>query len=168
MAPVAAHGPPTARLLPRRIAERFAELAGFTVGLPTAPDAGRLATALSRRPSGRLLHLDVRAPNPRCGDGAVRAVLDWSNTLTGDPLLELGRIAEYARLPGNGLDYDAVVDATASRFPSTRPAFWIYRLDAAVMLALLFNSEVPHADLGPRSVERLREVHERLSRTRDE
>jgi hypothetical protein len=32
------------------------------------------------------------------------------------------------------------------------------------MLALLFNSEVPHADLGPRALDRLREVHLRLSR----
>jgi len=32
------------------------------------------------------------------------------------------------------------------------------------MLALLFNSEAPHAGLGPRSVDRLREVYLRLSR----
>jgi len=32
------------------------------------------------------------------------------------------------------------------------------------MLALLFNSEASHAGLGPRAVDRLREVHVRLSR----
>jgi len=47
-------------------------------------------------------------------------------------------------------------------------AFWIYRLDAAVMLALLFSSEVPHASLGPRAIDRLREVHLRLSRVLDQ
>lgn len=43
-------------------------------------------------------------------------------------------------------------------------AFWIYRLDAAVMLALLFSSEASHAELRPRAIDRLREVHLRLSR----
>ena len=37
-------------------------------------------------------------------------------------------------------------------------------LDAAVMLALLFNSEASHAELGPPAADRLREVHLRLVR----
>jgi len=41
---------------------------------------------------------------------------------------------------------------------------WVRTLDAAVMLALLFNSEAFHAELAPRAVDRLREVHQRLSR----
>ena len=48
--------------------------------------------------------------------------------------------------------------------PVDSVAFWIYRLDAAVMLALPFNAELPHTGLGPRSVDRLREVCLRLSR----
>jgi hypothetical protein len=50
--------------------------------------------------------------------------------------------------------------------PVDSAAFWIYRLDAAVMLALLFNAEASLAELGPRAVDRLREVHQRLSRGR--
>lgn len=164
MAPVAAYGLPPVKLLPRRIADRFAELAAFATGLPAAPDAGQLTAVLARRPSGSLLHMDVRASNLRCADGAVRAVLDWSNALTGDPLLELGRLAEYALLPENGLDYDAILAGYGEPAPAHPAAFWIYRLDTAVMLALLFNSEAPHPDLGPRSVGRLRDVHQRLAR----
>ncbi len=48
--------------------------------------------------------------------------------------------------------------------PADPAAFWIYRLDAAVMLALLFCSEASLAGLGPRAVDRLRHVHLRLSR----
>jgi hypothetical protein len=75
-----------------------------------------------------------------------------------------GRLAEYALLPDNGLDYDAILAGYREPVPVESAAFWIYRLDAAVMLALLFNSEAPHAGLGPRSVDRLREVCLRLSR----
>jgi aminoglycoside phosphotransferase (APT) family kinase protein len=151
--------------VPRRITDRFAELAALVPGLPAVPDAAQLATVVSRRPSDSLLHLDVRAPNLRCAGGAVSAVLDWSNALTGDPLLELARIAEYALLPENGLDCHAILAGYGEPVPADSPAFWIYRLDTAVMLALLFSSEVPQAGLGPRSVDRLREVHARLTRT---
>ena len=155
---------PTAHLLVRRIADRFTELAAFVAGLPAAPPAGRLMAVLTPRPAGRLLHLDVRASNLRCAGGAVRALLDWSNALTGDPALELGRLAEYALLPENGLDYEAILAGYRELVPVDPAAFWIYRLDAAVMLALLFSSEVPQAGLGPRAIDRLREVHLRLSR----
>jgi aminoglycoside phosphotransferase (APT) family kinase protein len=110
------------------------------------------------------VHLDVRAPNLRCAGGAVRGLLDWSNALTGDPAMELARLAEYALLPGNGLDYEAVLAGYQERVPADSAAFWIYRLDAAVMLALLFSSEPAHAGLAPPAVDRLREVHQRLSR----
>jgi hypothetical protein len=81
-------------------------------------------------------------------------LLDWSNALTGDPAMELGRLAEYVLLPDNGLDYEAVLAGYREPVPVDSAAFWIYRLDAAVMLALLFNSEASHAGLGPRAVDR--------------
>jgi aminoglycoside phosphotransferase (APT) family kinase protein len=164
MPPVAAQGLSAARLLPRRIADRFAELAAFVAPLPPAPPVERLTAVLASRPADRLVHLDVRASNLRCAGGAVRGLLDWSNALTGDPAMELGRLAEYALLPQNGLDYEAVLAGYREPVPVDSAAFWIYRLDAAVMLALLFNSEASHAGLGPRAVGRLREVHLRLSR----
>jgi aminoglycoside phosphotransferase (APT) family kinase protein len=164
MPPAAAYGVPAARLLPRRIADRFAELAATVAALPAAPDAARLTAVLASRPAGRLVHLDVRASNIRCTGGDVCALLDWSNALTGDPAMELGRLAEYALLPENGIDYEAVLDGYREPVPVDSAAFWIYRLDAAVMLALLFNSEASHAALGAPAVDRLREVHLRLLR----
>jgi aminoglycoside phosphotransferase (APT) family kinase protein len=164
MPPVAAHGLPAARLLPRRIADRFAELAALVGALPAAHPAERLTAVLASQPTRSLVHLDVRASNMRCTGGAVRGLLDWSNALLGDPAMELGRLAEYALLPQNGLHYEAVLAGYGEPVPVDSAAFWIYRLDAAVMLALLFNSEASHAELAPRAVDRLREVHLRLSR----
>ncbi len=154
-------------MLPGRIADRFAELAAFATGLPAAPSAERLTAVLAPRPAGRLVHLDVRASNLRCGGGAVRALLDWSNALIGDPLLEIGRLAEYALVPENGLDFDAIANGYGIPVPADSAAFWVYRLDTAVMLALVFHSEAPDAALAARWVDRLREVHQRLSRALD-
>lgn len=161
--PVAAQGLPAVRLVPRRITERFAELAALVPALPPAPPVEQLMAVLAPRPAGSLVHLDVRAPNLRCTDGSVRAVLDWSNALIGDPAMELGRLAEFALLPANGLDYEAILAGYERPVPLDSAAFWIYRLDAAVMLALLFNSDPALAGLGPAAVDRLREVHQRLS-----
>lgn len=64
-------------------------------------------------------------------------------------------------------DYDAILAGYGEPVPADSPRFWVYRLNTAVMLALLFSSEAPHAGLGPRSVDRLRQVHERLTRILD-
>ena len=71
----------------------------------------------------------------------------------GDPLL--------AAFAGAG---DVRPGAEVEPVPVDSAAFWIYRLDAAAMLALLFNSEASHAELGPPAADRLREVHLRLVR----
>lgn len=68
----------------------------------------------------------------------MRGLLDWSNALIGDPTMELGRLAEYALLPQNGLDYEAALAGYREPVPVDSAAFWIYRLDATVMLGLLF------------------------------
>jgi aminoglycoside phosphotransferase (APT) family kinase protein len=164
MAPVAAHGLPPAQLLAQRIAERFTALARYGVNVPPGPPVEQVIEILAARPGGRLLHLDVRASNLRSADGHVLGVLDWSNALVGDPAMELGRLAEYALVPDNGVDYEQVLAGYGEALDLDSPAFWIYRLDTAVMLALLFSSNAAHTGLGPPAVDRLLAVHERVHR----
>lgn len=162
--PVNSEGLPTAALLPRRIGRRWAELAA-TVGpdLPPAPDPARLAATLADGGAYALVHLDVRTANLRCVGGQVRGLLDWSNALVADPVLELGRLAEFALLPDNGVDLPELLAGYGAAEPDTA-AYWCYRLDAAVMLAVVFTSEAPDPHLGPAAVARLVEVRERLLR----
>ncbi|MET1073994.1 MAG: phosphotransferase [Umezawaea sp.] len=154
-------GLPSWRVLPERVVRRWREVAALVPGLPPAPDRRRLAGLLRGRPSDSLLHLDVRAANLRCVDGEVLALLDWSNALVGDPALESARLAEFAALPENGLDVNGVVAGYGSPVPE-HPSSALYRLDAAVMLALVFLSEAPDAERGARAVDRLLEVRRQL------
>lgn len=103
--PRAAEGLPTAQLIPIRIARRWREVAALVPELPAGVPPAKLAAVLTRAPVNSLLHLDVRGPNLRRHDGRVRALLDWSNALIGDPLLELARLPEFAHVPENGIDF---------------------------------------------------------------
>ncbi len=154
-------GVPSWRVVPERVVRRWREVAALVPGLPPAPDRRWLSDVLRGRPADSLLHLDVRAPNLRCVGGEVLALLDWSNALVGDPALELARLAEFAALPENGLDADGVLAGYGSPLPE-HPSSTLYRLDAAVMLALVFLSEEPDADRGGRAVERLLELRRQL------
>lgn len=157
--PVAEEGATVTELLPTRIIRRWTALAGLVPDLPPPPAYRDMIAALANRPMNRLVHLDVRAANLRCVGGEVRGLLDWSNALIADPLLELARLAEFARLPDNGLDLTEVLAGYGVPEVRDLPAAWVYRLDAAVMLAVVFVSEAPDAELGPCAVERLCEVH---------
>lgn len=157
--PVAEEGTTVTELLPTRIVRRWTALADLVPGLPRPPAYTDMAAALANRPMNRLLHLDVRAANLRCVGGEVRGLLDWSNALIADPLLELARLAEFARLPDNELDLTEILAGYGTPEVPDSLAAWVYRLDAAVMLAVVFASEAPDAELGPRAVERLCEVH---------
>jgi aminoglycoside phosphotransferase (APT) family kinase protein len=141
-------------VVPQRIARRWQELAALVPGLPPVPT--RLRERLVGRPTGSLLHLDVRAPNLRCANGEVLALLDWSNALVGDPALELARLTEFAALPENGVDLPGVLAGYGPAPGTDHPSFLVYRLDAAVMLALVFLSEAPDAARAAQAVDRLR------------
>jgi aminoglycoside phosphotransferase (APT) family kinase protein len=160
--PVAAEGLPTHRLLPIRIQRRWGKLANIVDDLPAPPDTARMTALLDGHVGSSLVHLDVRAANLRCVGGAVAGLLDWSNALVADPALELGRLAEFARLPDNGLDLDAVLAGYGEHVSLDSARLWIYRLDAAVMLALVFCSEAPDQNFGKAALARLHEVRERL------
>lgn len=73
--------------------------------------------------------------------------------------MELARVAEYALLPDNGIDANAILagyaepgaapphgGASDGAVPDLdSPAALLYRLDTAVMLALVFHSVAPDA-----------------------
>jgi len=159
---VAQEGLPFEVLVPTRLVRWWRELRLLVPEIPDMlPDAVLRDAVAQRRNVRRLLHLDVRRANLRCVGGRVRALIDWSNAIVGDPAFELARIEEIARLPENGLDPDQVRAGYG-------PAAWcgvsdllrlIYRLDAAVMLALLFTAEEPGSKRGPIAVEHAVRLH---------
>lgn len=162
VAPVAAEGLPAGRVLVERMLRRWHALDAVVAELPEPPDAARMAATLAgsaHRMS--LVHLDVRAANLRCVGGEVRGIVGWCNALVADPALELGRLAELARLPESGIDFAGVLGAYGD-VGAADDALWLYRLDAAVMLAVASNVDTQDERRGPASVDRLREVHARL------
>jgi aminoglycoside phosphotransferase (APT) family kinase protein len=161
---VAQEGLPAHELVARRLVERWAFLRRFAPTFPELPAERALAEVLEARAKApSLLHLDVRAVNLRCHTGRIVALVDWSNAVAGDPALELARIAEYARLPENRLDARAVFEGYSELRPldaATDAAFLVYRLDAAVMLSLVFRSEAPDPARAPSAAARALELAE--------
>lgn len=157
-----------------RLRSRCAHLRERDPALPALPQDRELLRTLesaTEHVEPRLLHLDVRRQNLLGRRGRVAAVVDWSNALLGPPLMELARVAEYALLPDNGLDADAVLAGYAEHaaLPDLdSPAALVFRLDTAVMLALVFHAVAPDpgraAELTARSVhlaDRLNGAHAR-------
>jgi aminoglycoside phosphotransferase (APT) family kinase protein len=148
-----------------RLTRRWEVLRGFDPALPPPPPVADLAAVLPAAATS-LLHLDVRAENVLCRDGKIRALIDWTNSLIGDPAFELARAEQYARYPDNGLDLPALLRGYASVRPlpaRSRRCTTLYQLDAAVMLAVVFNAEDPDPRRGPES---LAVVHELIGRWR--
>jgi len=142
-----------------RLARRWELLRRFDPALPPPPPAAELASVVPAAATS-LLHLDVRAENVLCRDGKIRALIDWTNSMIGDPAFELARAAEYAPYPENGLDLSELLRGYASVRPlpaRSARCTALYRLDAAVMLAVVFNDESPDPRRGPES---LAVVHE--------
>ena len=138
---VAHEGLPFASCIARRITRRAHELEKATgVSLPV-PDTDCIESVLrlrSYRPS--LLHMDFRPPNILATAGSIRAIIDWSNALMGDPALEFARIAEWWR-PCTGLR--AAYESICEPLRTPRIVDLLYRLDAALVLGLLHSTERP-------------------------
>ncbi|MEQ4718332.1 phosphotransferase [Nonomuraea sp. B19D2] len=155
------------RLLVGRILRRWNEIGRLTDDWPPAPSADRLLPIAAPLGHGCLLHLDVRRANVRCHKGEVRALLDWSNAVLAHPALEFGRLGEFARLPENQVDLVALrtgYELHAEPPPETGPLELLCRLDAAVMLALVFLAESPDPVRANAAVERVLELCEHLER----
>ncbi|MEV7602633.1 aminoglycoside phosphotransferase family protein [Kitasatospora sp. NPDC089797] len=170
LAPVAAEGLTTRQALLTRIRRRWEELGRHVDAWPALPPTA-VARHLAALAPSHLVHLDVRSANIRRHQGRTTALLDWSNALLGDPALEFGRLAEYARHPENQLDlvalrtgYDRAGGPSPTPDGEAGPVL-ACRLDAALMLALVFLSEAPDPARSPAAVERVRELAALLDRT---
>jgi aminoglycoside phosphotransferase (APT) family kinase protein len=143
---------PLSELLTERLVRRADALRTRTGGPLPLPPADELAARLRSRDDRRaLLHMDVRPANVLTVGGEVRALIDWGNALAGDPALELARVAEYGHLD------DAFRVGYAERGgggPAPEEVDALYRLDTAVMLALVFLAEAPNPALAPAAVDR--------------
>ena len=141
---VAHEGLPFASCIARRIGRRAHELGRATGVSLAVSDTGCIESVLklrSHRPS--LLHMDIRPPNILATAGSIRAVIDWSNSLMGDPALEFARIAEWWR-PCAGLR--AAYESICGPIRTPRIVDLLYRLDAALVLGLLHSTERPNPD----------------------
>ncbi|MFH8387410.1 aminoglycoside phosphotransferase family protein [Kitasatospora sp. NPDC018058] len=152
--------------LAKRLTTRHATLRGFAADLPEPPDPDGIRAALEAEPDEpRLLHLDVRRQNLLGSGGRLTAVVDWSNALVGPVLMELARVAEYARLADNGIDADGILAgyADSADLPDLHSrAALLHRLDTAVMLALVFHSVAPDPARAADLVARVRHLLELL------
>ncbi len=143
-------------LVATRLHDRAAILSRWT-GVPLSlppPDAlrERLQEDTSRL---CMLHMDLRPANVIAQDGRPLALVDWDNALRGPAALELARAAESGvRTPAFDHGYRRVCE------PEYVPAAAekIYRLDTAVMLALVFVSEAPDPMQAARQLARVRSL----------
>jgi aminoglycoside phosphotransferase (APT) family kinase protein len=141
-----------------RRADVVEKISGLDLALPSGDT---LAKALESAGSYEsLLHMDLRTENLLIRDGRIRAIVDWSNALVGHPALECARVAEYGLLSpefleGYGEDPLASVSAQLQL---------LYRLDTAVMLAVVALSERPDPDIGRRRVARVIKLRDALQR----
>ncbi len=147
-----------------RTKDRYDKVRAAEPGLPdlTRRDLLRL---LEDEGQGRssLLHMDVRPPNLLTSAGRIRALVDWSNVLIGPPVCELVRMDEYSRMGNSPIRMDALLTGYGSTAPDlTSASALVYRLDAAVMLYLVFQAVAPDPIMNHRWGLRVRELAGRI------
>jgi aminoglycoside phosphotransferase (APT) family kinase protein len=162
--PLVAQPGPFAVVVAERVTRRarvVEQLAGVRLALP--PRSTLEATIRSANSPRSLLHLDVRSANLLIVGRRIAGLIDWTNALVGDPALELARIAEYGSAPAG------FFEAYERRHPvhASSALELLYRLDAAVMLAVVFLSEAPDPEQVAPRVARARELTEDLRRALD-
>ncbi len=154
-------------VLGERLELRMAALREIRPELPQLPSGTDMAERMREDDkAASVLHLDIRPSNLICMSGKAKAVIDWSNALIGDSRLELARLSEYAQIDENETDETAFrvgYYEAGGEISEETAADIIYRLDAAVMLALVFLSVVPKPTLAPGQVKRVGLLAERLA-----
>lgn len=113
-----------------------------------------IAEKLRRFPSC-LLHMDLRDVNLRVRQGKIVSVLDWTNSLIGPAAVDFYRIVELGK-PGS--EFEEAYSALAPLPQVTAEEETFLRLDAALMLSLVFISEAPDEMLRGPSIRRVEEL----------
>ncbi|MFK0039674.1 phosphotransferase [Paenarthrobacter sp. NPDC090517] len=156
---VAQEGRPWAVRLRHRLEARYTDLRRHH-SLPILPPSASLQAELeagAHEPC--LIHLDLRRQNVRVDKGQPLSIFDWSNALAAPPELEIARVEEYSAVKENGLDYAAFLNGYFKGGGSidVGTASWpIFTLDAAVMLAGVFDSISPNPELREHYLSRVR------------
>jgi aminoglycoside phosphotransferase (APT) family kinase protein len=147
---------PLGEVIADRLVQRAAVVERLAAVRLPLPSHRELRERLSQHPRpSAILHMDARHDNLLTSLGEIRAIIDWSNALIGDPALELARIAEYGNIDA------AFSEGYAERRPYAAPPpelDRLYRLDTAVMLAVVFLSEAPDPRRAPQQVGRVQEL----------
>ena len=130
---------PLTSIISKRITERNLTLCKLINTRNILPDQMELESVLNlAEPVKSLLHLDVRPPNIIAEKGKIQAILDWDNAFIGHPIMELMRICESKELDVGdflkGYNNNSIIEKTEEVIQL------LYRLDTALMLAILFVS----------------------------
>jgi aminoglycoside phosphotransferase (APT) family kinase protein len=160
----AQEGLATMQVLPRRIARRWCEIKKLVPGLPDLVgnrSLNRICDGLSGLSGHKecLLHMDFRAENLRVRNDKIVAVTDWSNALIGPAAVDLYRVLELVK---PGLEFLRAYRTVCPTVPLAEAEETVLRLDAAVMLALVFLSEEPDPERAAGWVDRAQELNRRL------
>ncbi|KAJ4246581.1 hypothetical protein NW762_013523 [Fusarium torreyae] len=147
----------------QRMRRRFSVLSG------SVPEASGWVTdwehvhnileGLKRFPSS-LLHMDFRDVNLRHKNGRISAVFDWTNALIGPAAIDIFRTLELS--PVGEEFVNGYTEITEFPEVSTQEEC-LLRLDAALVLALVFFSEAPDPKKGEIAVARVKELSRNLT-----
>lgn len=140
-----------------RLAARLTAASRYTGVRPDFLDRVHEVLRTRDHAADRLLHMDLRPPNLCVRAGRVVGLLDLSNCLVGDPLLELARIRSYGLL-------DAAFLAGYGPVAADDLLLDIYQLDTEALLVLVAVEEVEDPALHEAGIHATRRLCARLRR----
>ncbi|WP_409290584.1 phosphotransferase family protein [Peribacillus sp. SCS-37] len=155
--PAFSHSRNTASHIALRISRRLEQLRKKGNTLPDFLPVKKLESMLAEdKTETALLHLDLRPANIIGCNGKIKALFDWDNALIGSPALELMRIFECGELAANAFLKGYGSTDFLRQIPET--ALLLYRLDAALMLAVVFLVDLKEEEKGKISLSRVKEL----------
>ncbi|CAH6812221.1 APH domain-containing protein [Vibrio chagasii] len=104
---------------------------------PIAKIYRELLSCLNSRCAGdSLLHLDFRNENILCKNSRIVGVIDWCNSLVGDPLMDIARLISFE-------ENLSIIDKYLTRKPNKNELgrIYIYLIDVYLMLTLFYKND---------------------------